>query len=243
MQKERCEAILLGGMDYREADRIVSLLTQEHGILRAVARGAKRSSHRFRGSLELFSRLSVILTVREGLCSLEESESITIFPEIRKHLPRIGLASYACELVDALLPEGMANRRVFRLLESLLTYLNEAEPHPSDRRFLELNLLNILGYRPSLENCAECGTEIGTAGGRWREGDASSICCGSCLQDGNRVSAGALNSMSAALRTSRFGQPLFPSSVLDEAGEVLDSAIRSHLHRSLKSLAFLEAFP
>ena len=46
----RCEAIVLGVMDYREADKIVTLFTLDHGKLKGIARGAKRSVRRFGGA-------------------------------------------------------------------------------------------------------------------------------------------------------------------------------------------------
>jgi len=180
----------------------VTLVTLEYGVLRAIARGAKRSSRRFGGALELFARLSVRLVVKEGLCALEEADVVTIFPAIRQDLGKIGFASYACEVIGVLLPEGMANGRVFRLLDAYLHQLHDASATVSDRRFFEVNLLNILGYRPPLDDCAKCGADLSTQGGRWRQGGSGGIYCGRCWQDGERIGAGALNCLRRALQTA-----------------------------------------
>jgi DNA repair protein RecO (recombination protein O) len=242
MERVSCEAVVIGGMDYREADRIVTLFTLEHGVLRALARGAKRSTRRFAGALELFAHLSLRLVLKEGLCTLEEADAVTIFPAIRQDFAKIGLASYACELVAALLPEGMANRRVFRLVIAYLLHLGEGPASLSDRRFFEINLLNILGYRPPLEECAGCGERLAADGGRWHQG-AAGIYCRRCSPGGERLSAATLDQLRRSLGTGRFGQIRLSPAELAEAGALLDAAIGSCLPRPLQSLAFLRLSP
>ncbi len=141
----RCEAIVLGMMDYREADKIVTLFTLEQGKIKGMARGAKRSVRRFGGALELFARLKLEIGIKEGLAQLHTADIVSVFPRIREDLAKIGHAGYACELTDALLPEGACNPRLFRLLTSYLEYLERFPAASSDRRFFELNLLNVLG--------------------------------------------------------------------------------------------------
>lgn len=243
MERAHCQAMVIGSMEYREADRIVTLFTEEHGVVRALARGARRSTKRFGGALELFARLSVRLVIREGLSTLEDAEIQTIFPSIRQDFARIGFASYACELVGALLPEGMANGRVFRLLETYLRHLDSTAPSSSDRRFFEINLLNILGYRPPVDDCASCGETLGAEGGWWRQGNVDGILCPRCCRGGEPVAGSTLSRLRQSLRTGRFGVVQLGDRELAEAGALLDATIASHLSRPLKTLAFLRLSP
>ena len=238
MEISRCEALVLGVMDYREADRIVTLFTLEHGKLKGVARGAKRSIRRFGGALEPFARLTAHLVPTGGLARLDGADVVTIHPRIRADLLKIGYAGYACEAVDLLLPEGLPNPRLFRLLASYLERLDAAPPVPSDRRFFEINLLNILGYRPNLEECASCGTVLSAAPGG-HAGPDGAILCGRCGRGGRPVSAGTLARLVTALRTGRFGVVKFTAAELAEAGCIVDPAIALHVSRPLKSLDFL----
>ncbi|MCM2359134.1 MAG: DNA repair protein RecO, partial [Geobacteraceae bacterium] len=157
MEILRCDAVVLGALDYREADRLVTLFTLEHGKVKGVARGAKRSIRRFGGALEQFARLAVQLALKGGLARIDGADVATIHPGIRADLLKIGYAGYACEAVDLLLPEGLPNPRLFRLLSAYLERLDAAPAAASDRRFFEANLLNVLGYRLPLEECASCG--------------------------------------------------------------------------------------
>jgi DNA repair protein RecO (recombination protein O) len=237
MESCRCEAILLAVADYGEADRLVTLFTLEHGKLRGLAKGAKRSLRRFGGVLEPFARLTVQIVVKSGLSRLIGADAATIFPRIREDLLKIGYAGYACEATDLLLPEGLSNPRLFRLLAAYLEHLDQAPPSPSDRRFFEVNLLNIMGYRPALGECASCG--INLAALPTRHAAAGGLLCNRCGRGNSAVSAGTVNLLEASLGTGRFGAVNFSPAELVEAGSILDPAIASHVCRPFKALSFL----
>ncbi len=239
MKSSRCEAIVIGSMDYRESDKIVTLFTLEHGKLKGIARGAKKSVRRFGGALEPFARLRLEIVLKEGLVQIHAADIVTVFPQIRTDLERIAHAGYACDLADALLPEGLSNSRLFRLLAAYFEHLERFPSDPSDRRFFEINLLNVLGYRPALEQCAECAAEL--TGDAWLSPAraASGLLCGECGRGGRQVAAATVNLLRRALQTGRFGTIGFSPAELGEAGILLDSAIAEHVQRPLKALQFL----
>ena len=239
MEKCRCEAILLGSMDYREADRIVTLFTLEQGKLKGIARGAKRSSRRFGCALEPFTRISVQLGLATGLVRLEEADIITSHPRILDDLVKIAHAGYACESVDLLMPEGLPNPRLYRLLSAYLEHLDTVSADSSDRRFFQVNLLNILGYRPPLENCATCGDDLMKTTTGLHAGPTGRLFCGSCGRGYPAISKGTIINLEKSLHTGRFGRVAFSSIQLDEAGIILDQSIALHLSRPFKSLEFL----
>ncbi|WP_298431774.1 DNA repair protein RecO [Geobacter sp.] len=238
MEASRSEAIVLGAMDYRESDRIVTLFTLQHGKVRGVAKGAKRSMRRFGGALEPFARLGVELVVREGLSSLRGADIVSLYPRIRADLLKIALAGYAVEISDRFLPDGAPSPRLFRLLAAYLEHLEQGEARAADRRFFEANFLNILGYRLALDRCAACGEELSPEAAR-RIGTGGAVLCGACGRVGTPVGPGTVRLLTLCLGTGRFGAVTFPPAALREAGELLDGAISAHLARPLNSLAFL----
>lgn len=152
MGSEQCQAIILSSMDYGESDRIITLFSLEHGRLKAFAKAARASRKRFGGMLEPANRLELTLQARQdGLSRLERVEATHCHPGLRSSLDALTLALYGCELVEALTPEGHPLPRLYRLLTALLDYLDQGTATQADRRFFEINLLNILGYRPPLE--------------------------------------------------------------------------------------------
>jgi DNA repair protein RecO (recombination protein O) len=238
METCRCAAVILGTTDYRETDRLVTLFTRELGRVRGVARGAKRSQRRFGGALELFARIDLHIVPSEGLCRLQSADVVSIFPGIRGDLERIALAGYACELADCLTPEGVPYPRLFRLLTACLEHLDTAPASLADRRFFEINLLNILGYRPPLDTCGRCDDTIIGADPLF-VGAGGHLLCGRCGGDQRRISGATVASLRQALKTGRFGVLSFDGDGAAEAGIVLDPLIASHIRRPLKSLAFL----
>lgn len=212
MQTTECEAIVLAAMDYGEADRIVTLFTREHGKLRGIARNGKKSVKRFGPAFEIFARIRISLVLKEGLCSLRSADIVTVFPRIRGELAKIGYAGYACELVDGFSPEALSVPRLYRLLRAYLEYLDAFPPCADDRRFFEVNLLNIVGYRLSLDALGK---------------------------DPDPVSGATLDTLKKAMETGRFGVIRFSPQSLEEAGIILDEAIAAHLTRPLMSPRFL----
>lgn len=237
------EALIIGLMDYRESDRIVTFFTRDHGRLSGVARGAKRSVKRFGGSLELFSRLTLSFTPSDGLVTVNDVDPVTIYPTIRATLEGIAHAGYACELVAAMAPERLANQRLFRLLTAYLDHLDKAPADRSDRHFFEINFLNIIGYRPPLENCCCCDETLGPDGGIWSSGHEGGISCLRCGRSGTRLGGAAIANLLRALATSRFGRISFSPRELDETEAYLDGFICAHVQRPLKSRAFLRLSP
>lgn len=237
------EAIVAGLMDYREADSIVHLFSREHGRLSGVARGAKKSVTRFGGAFELFARISVNFHPGENLAQIRSAEPLTIYPGIRRGLDSIAHASYAVELVAAMTPERLPLKRVFRLLTAYLEQLDRFPADPSDRHFFEINLLNILGYRPVLESCATCGATIAPAGGCCSSGTGQDILCRSCGQGGLSLDGASLALLAAAMKTGRFGEVRFSPAGIAAVDRFLQNCIGAIISRPLKSLPFLRLSP
>lgn len=238
MQPEKLQAFVLANSDYGESDRIVSLFTLEHGRLKGFARGARNSRKRFGPALEAFARIDVQLSQKDGLSSLRGADVITLYSGIRGELGAIAHALYACELVECLTPEGVPLPRLYRLLAAYLERLDSGNTDESDRRMFEINLLNILGYRPSLEECSRCGGEYDSRGALMQPG--GELVCRFCAVTGRQVPVAALQRLDSCLGTGRFGQIPFDNESLAAAGCLLDESITAHTSRKLKSLDFLQ---
>jgi DNA repair protein RecO (recombination protein O) len=238
MHAERLQSFVLSSLDYGDSDRIVSLFTLEHGRIKAFARGARNSRKRFGPALEPFARIDVQARVKEGLSSLLQADILSIYPAIRGDLSRIAHALYACELVEVITPEGHPLPRLYRLLTAYLDRLEAEAAAEVDRRFFEINLLNILGYRPPLESCSRCDSPFGYAGA-WLQNGSEPL-CRFCCAGGRQLSSVTLGMLSACLKTGTFGQVGFPPENLCQAGGLLDEAIAAHAGRRMKSLDFLQ---
>lgn len=237
MHLEKFQAIVLSTTDYGDSDRIAALFTLEHGRLNGFARGARNSRKRFGPALETFARIDLQLAYKAGLSSLRQADVITIYPGIRGELGSIAHALYACELVECFTPEGHPLPRLYRLLTAYLDRLDSGHEGDLDRRYFEVNLLNILGYRPSLESCSHCGSIFSESGAIIQQG--GELVCRYCASTGRCIASPVLRGLLACLSTSRFGLVQFIDDGLTQAGLLLDEAVEAHSGRKLKTLDFL----
>jgi DNA repair protein RecO (recombination protein O) len=238
MHLEKLQAFVLSNSDYGESDRIVSLFTLEHGLLKGFARGARNSRKRFGPALETFARIDIHISLKAGLSSVRSADVITLYTGIRSVLGAIAHALYACELVECLTPEGQPLPRLYRLLAAYLEHLDSGCVKVCDRRMFEINLLNILGYRPSLTECCRCGSEFIERSAFLQLG--SDLACCFCSRTGREIPSSALQWLSYCLATSRFGQNVCDDIVLQSAGILLDTSLAVHSARKMKSLEFLQ---
>ncbi|MFZ4856959.1 MAG: DNA repair protein RecO [Desulfuromonadaceae bacterium] len=238
MHLEKLQAFVLSSTDYGESDRIVSLFTLEHGRLKGFARGARNSRKRFGPALEPFARIDLQLNHKEGLSSLRSADVISLYPGIRSELCAIAHGLYACELVECLTPEGQSLPRLYRLLASYLERLDSGHCEEADRRMFEINVLNILGYRPSLDGCCRCGADLGGFGARIQQG--GELLCRFCAATGCQMSPASLQGLKSCLATGRFGQVILDAEILEQVAVLLDVSIVTHAARQLKSLDFLQ---
>lgn len=148
------QAIVLRRTDFGEADRVLTILTPEHGLKRVLAKGARRVTSRKAGHIELFARVQVLLARGRQLDLVTQAELIEPHRALREDLRRGALAHYLCELAESFAPAETESAALFHLLaEGLLALCEAADPLLITRAY-ELQLLTLEGYRPQLFACA-----------------------------------------------------------------------------------------
>jgi len=156
----RVEAVVLKRVDFGEADRLLTLYTQERGKVRALAKGSRKTKSRLAGHVELLGHSKMLIAAGRNLDIITQSMTLKIYRPIRENLSRLAYAYYLAELVDRFTEEGMPNIPVYRLLLDGLGWLAETTDLNLTARFLEMCLLGHLGYRPSLFQCVSCEANL-----------------------------------------------------------------------------------
>lgn len=163
MSLYQVEAIILKARNLGEADKILTLLTKEHGKLDAVAKGVRKIKSKNRGAVQPFSQSRIMLYQGKNLDTVTQCELIAGFPKIRTNLDRLVYSGYLAELTSWMLPEKDSNQEVYFLLLAtwhLLENAGSTELMEIIVRFYEIRMLNLLGYQPELEACLVCGNLI-----------------------------------------------------------------------------------
>ena len=239
----RTEAIIIRRSDAGEADRLVTILTPL-GRQRVIARGARKIHSRLAGHIELFTHTMLMLAIGRNLHIVTQSSPLDRFERLRADLERIGAAYYAAELVDRLVEEEAENKRAFSVLLGTLRALNAGAAIDLTLRAYELHLLDALGYRPQLYECAACGAVLTGATNRFSPVTGGALCL-----DCAGVDRQALPMSLAAFKLLRYlqSQPLEISGELRispatcaETESLLRAYLRHILERDPRSLAFLD---
>ena len=157
----RVLAIVLRHADWGEADRLITLYTREQGKMRAVAKGARKITSRKAGHLEPFTQVKLQLSRGRDLFIVTQADMLDSYQPLRESLALTGYASYLIELLDRFVYEDESpNPTLFRLLADSLKRLADSEDTWLTVRYYEMRLLDFLGFRPQLFECANCGREI-----------------------------------------------------------------------------------
>ena len=186
------EAIVLRTYDLAEADRIVVCLTRETGVVRAVARGARRLKSRFGGALEPFTQINLSYYEKEGreLVALRHLEIVRSYFKLYGSLEMLSALSYMSELVLAFAPPHEPNEKMYRMVGACLSAI-EQEPAElaSALRYFEGWMLKLTGFFQLMKSCARCGTAFREGAQMWLDTELRQLCEGCGKGRGTHVSA------------------------------------------------------
>ncbi|REJ78484.1 MAG: DNA repair protein RecO [Acidobacteria bacterium] len=154
------EGLVLRTYALADADKIVVLLTKDDGLVRGVAKGAKRLKSRFGSSLEPFSVVKVSYFRKEEreLVSITGIDLERSFFSVASNPYFLQHFSYAAELLQSFAPPHDPNERLFNMTKVCLeTAAYKQEAIPAIVAYFEIWLLKLGGFLPSWEMCSNCG--------------------------------------------------------------------------------------
>lgn len=237
----RDEAIILRTQQLGEADRIVTLLGRERGLIRAAARGVRRTSSRFGARLEPFMAIDGQFHEGRGLDTVVQAVTIASYgAQIVADYDAYAAAGAMAEVAEQL-AGAEAQRALHVLLLGGLRSLARAERAP--RLTLDAYLLRALamaGWAPSFGACARCG--------RPGPHDRLSVPLGGCVCAGcgprARIVPPGLPRHLGALLSGEWAVAEASDAVTRQRGSAFAAAYaRYHLDRELRSLRMLEQPP
>jgi DNA repair protein RecO (recombination protein O) len=234
------QGIVVRSIKLGEADKIVTILTQGSGKVRAVAKGIRKTTSRFGARLEPFTHVSLLLHRGRGsLDTVTQAEIVASHRAVREDLARFAAGEAMLEAVDKVAEEHERNVRLFMLLLSGLRALQErpADPAAVAESFL-LKLLSLSGFHPSLTACAVCGVPRPEL---FSSGQGGAI-CDRCAEHGaGPASREALAWLADVSRADMLAAgDMTPDPVVRrEARALLYGFAEYHLERRMRSLPLL----
>ena len=242
------EGIVLRRVNYAEADRVLTVLTREHGKVGVIVRGVRRAGSRMAAQTDLFERSRMQLAEGRGeLLVLAQAQRASGPPSGLAGDPRrSACAAVIAELTDRVLEGHHPDPDVYALVAGSLDELGD--PGRDPRRALVWfgrQMIDRLGYGPQLERCASCSRPLveaaavfSAAGGGLlcpdcRPGDPGAIACSVRAIKVLRVAAAGDAATWARLRLDH--------DALATLEAIIERELEHHLDRRLRSWEVLRA--
>jgi DNA repair protein RecO (recombination protein O) len=175
----KVNALMLRAIDYRDNDKILTLLTAEKGKLSAGIRGVKKAGAKLKFAAQPFCFAEYILSQTGDKFTVIQATEEESFYDLRTDINKFYAASAVCEAALATTVEGYDCNSVFYMcIKALSAMCNEDESEVLIA-FL-LNLLDVSGYGIGLENCTECGEKLTSSDKMRFDMNAGSFTCWDC---------------------------------------------------------------
>ena len=179
----KTDAIVLRAADYKDADKILTLLTPSAGKLTAGIKGVKKSGAKLAFSAQPFAFCEYVLVQKGGRYIVTSAYLHDGFFPLRTNITRYYAACAAMEIADELSAEGAENESLFVAAAQALRSLAYAEETESPAEIVSAFLLTALfeaGYMIDLDGCGACGREIEENSACYFDFSGGRFLCGSC---------------------------------------------------------------
>ncbi|MGH2740368.1 MAG: DNA repair protein RecO [Actinomycetota bacterium] len=233
------QGIVLGAIKLGEADKIVTILTQGSGKVRAVAKGLRRTKSRFGARLEPLTHVNLMLYRGRNLDTVTQADIINPFRAIRDDFTLFSAGETMLEAAERVAEDYERNVQLFLLL---LNGLRAIETGPSDPAAVAesylLKLLALSGFGPNLGACAICGrTDVG----RFSTSQGGAVCDEHADRDSVKANKEALAWLDGLARAElEAAGTMSPAvRVRKEARALLYAFAEYHVERKIRSLPHL----
>ena len=243
--------IVLRSHKLGESDKILRILTREHGKRSAVAKGIRKTTSRFGGRLEPLTCARLFMHRGRSMDTIKQVEIRTSFREVREDLGLFVNASAMSELIDSVTAEHEPHPELFELLLKGLELLRDHPRRaPFIRFFFEFKAMALSGFELMVTGCSGCGgaLETGETTFSLRLGG---MVCESCRVERRselgkliRVGEGAAGMLSWMVSNELGawpGEP--PAEVVRETGLLMDRMLEYWMEREFRSHRVMRAIP
>ncbi|MEG0768369.1 MAG: DNA repair protein RecO [Ruthenibacterium sp.] len=180
-----------------ESDRVLSILTPQHGVISAIAKGSLRLKSKLLSATGLFCYTEFTLFEGKTMYVVDEADVREVFFGLHEDIEAMALAMYLAEFTATLSPTGEEAEKQLRLLLNTLYLLGRRKRAPRLlKAAFELRTLCQSGYLPDFVACAECLCYNAPA--FYFDSDNARILCEDCAEKQEKkcnLDAAALNAM------------------------------------------------
>lgn len=240
----KTEGIVLKSFDFRETSRIATFLTKDFGKVKGVLKGIRKTPGKFGSSVDRFSVNDIVYYQyrNSDIHLVSQCDMKEFFNGFRQNLQCLTAASYASELLDALVVLEEENIQIYELMQNYLNSLQTTQDINKLVHIFQIKILLLSGFRPHLDSCVCCEKKI--IGQARFSLSLGGLVCSSC-----KVPASSLISITKGtvasilhIEESPWSQALrlgLSDRIKKELKYVLNHFLVFHLERHLRSTRYL----
>ncbi len=236
MRTVKVMGIVARASNYRDSDRVLTLLTADRGKLTVTARGCRRQKSELLSGTQPFCYGEYVLREINGIQVVNQCELIECFYDLRTDYNRLDAASAALRASEEVMQKGQPSKELFALVYHTLAFLSYGTAPPVDTLICFIvKFLHLAGYAPATTLCANCGASTYLTGRFNRDCGAL---CGTCAeaQGGVQVAPLTLEAMRrmGRIALTDMGKVLLPENVRGECVELLGAYFDGHMMSKVK---------
>jgi DNA repair protein RecO (recombination protein O) len=178
---QNISAFILKSEPYKETDLLVTIYSLEEGKLILSARGARKSSSKLGGHLQIFNLTNLMVVSGRSFDYIGAAKNNKSYLNIREDFNKLQIAGKAIYVFNRLVNTKVQDEDLYYLLMNFLDHLNQTQNNDISK--LEMyylsflwQLLSILGYKPNLYTCYYCKKRI-NEGINYFNLDKASLAC------------------------------------------------------------------
>ncbi|MBI5231831.1 MAG: DNA repair protein RecO [Coriobacteriales bacterium] len=237
------QALVLRHTKLGEADVIVTLLAEDGSQVRAVAKGMRKPTSRFAGRLQPYATVDLLLHTGKTLEVVSEARLVCSRTGLREDYERNAAAAVVMDVLSKISLEGQREERLFGLASATLDCLSDSEVERLPQLVVAflVKALAMHGYRPELEACAACASEVGeSAAFSMQAGGALCPSCGALDASSLRVPAAARRWIASLLGSTMadVARMEMPAEAIRDSFDLVAAFVAYHLPTRLKALDF-----
>lgn len=241
----KTEGLILRQTDYKDRDRLLTVLSRDYGKMTLKARGVRAKNSKLSSTCQLLTYGEFTLTDYQGYHVITEAEPMQMFFGLRNNLELLSLGSYFAQVVEVVSQEDSPDPALLSLiLNALYALSQQSRPQKLVKAAFELRIACLAGYEPNLMGCPVCGDP---SPNRFNVSKGCLQCkdCGGEVFDGIRmpVSLGTLAAMRYIVDcpAKRLFAFTLPEAALEELNAVTEAYLCTQFERGFYTLDFYKS--
>lgn len=154
----KTQGLVLREVAYKDTDKLLTVLTRDHGKMTLKARGVRRNGSPLKAPCQLLACSEFTIFEYRGMSTINEAQTVELFPELRSDLELLALGAYFAQVAEVLSQEDFPTPDLLSLTLNALYALGKLQkPQLLVKAVFEFRAACQAGYTPDLESCRICG--------------------------------------------------------------------------------------